>query len=206
MTGDERDRRSDGRPEQSRPRDRTGRPLAYDTTGVPLTEDHEPATVEQALVLGTELWDQQRYFEAHECLEHVWHAAPEDDRDLWQGVIQIAVAAVHLQRGNHVGSGALLRRAAERLSRYPEQHRGLEVDRARAFCHDAMAILVDGDATSIVFPEFPATPRGAWFTPDADALEPPEHPTPVPDEPVWLAAGKPRSPRTRPTTPPEATP
>jgi uncharacterized protein len=53
------------------------------------------------------LWDEQRFFEAHECLEHVWHAAP-DDRDLWQGVIQVAVAGVHLQRGNPTAAPASL--------------------------------------------------------------------------------------------------
>jgi uncharacterized protein len=205
VAGDARDRRDDGRPEQARPRDRTGRPLAYGTTGVPLTEEHEPDTVEQALLLGAALWDEHRFFEAHECLEHVWHAAPEDDRDLWQGVIQVAVAAVHLQRGNHVGASALLQRAGERLARYPDRHRGVEVDRARAFCLDAMALLADGEVERIEVPDFPAGPDGAWFTPDPHALEPPVEPTPVPDEPVWLAAGKPRSPRTRPSSPPEAT-
>ncbi len=203
MASDARDRRGDGRPEQARPRDRTGRPLAYGTTDVPLTEEHEPDTVEQALALGAQLWDQQRFFEAHECLEHVWHASPEDDRDLWQGVIQVAVAGVHLQRGNQVGAAALFQRAGERLSRYPDQHRGIEVERARGFCLAAVAMLADGEAERIELPAFPAGAQGAWFTPDPEALEPPEQPTPVPDEPVWLAAGQPRSPRTRPNDPPE---
>jgi uncharacterized protein len=210
VASDARDRRDDGRPEQARPRDRTGRPLAYGTTGVPLTEDHDPATVEEALVLGARLWDERRFFEAHECLEQVWHAAPEDDRDLWQGVIQIAVAGVHLQRGNPVGAAALLERAGDRLARYPGRHRGIEAARARAFCLDAMAMLADGAAEGIELPAFPATAEGAWFTPDPDALEPPTEPTPVPDEPVWLAAGQPRRPRTRsggsPTPPPGSSP
>jgi uncharacterized protein len=211
VAGDQRDRRGDGRPEQARPRDRTGRPLPYGTSGVPVTEEHEPETVEEALELGAALWDQQRFFEAHECLEHVWHAAPEDDRDLWQGVIQVAVAGVHLQRDNPVGARALLQRAGERLSRYPEQHRGIAVARARRFCLDAMARLDTGDVDGVVLPAFPATADGAWFTPAPDVLGPPARPTPVPDEPSWLAAGQPRRPRTRsdapetsPSNPPEA--
>jgi hypothetical protein len=193
----DRDRRDDGRPEQARPRDRTGRPLPYDTTEVELAEEHEPATVEEALALGARLWDEGRYFEAHECLEHVWHAAPEDDRDLWQGVIQVAVAGVHLQRGNPTGAAALLERAASRLGRYPEVHRGIAV----AVVRDEAARLADAArddaATSAHVPAFPATAEGAWFTPDPTALEPPPTPTPVPDEPVWLAAGRPRTARRR---------
>jgi uncharacterized protein len=195
---DARDRRDDGRPEQARPRDRTGRPLPYGTTDVPLTEDHDPATVEEALALGIGLWGQRRYFEAHECLEHVWHAAADADRDLWQGVIQIAVAGVHLQRGNLAGAAALLQRARERLEPYPDVHRGIAVDAAIAACVAAEQRLADGEAlTAAAIPGFPATADGAWFTPDPDALQPPATPTPIPDEPVWLAAGRPRRPRQR---------
>ena len=198
MTGAERDRREDGRPEQARPRDRTGRPLPYDTTGVPLTEDHDPSTVEEALELGIQLWNQQRFFEAHECLEAVWHASPEADQDLWQGVIQVAVAGVHIQRGNPVGALALLARAEERLAAYPAEHRGIDVEAARATCRDLTDQIERAgvDETNLPGP-FPAVCGGAWFTPDPAALEPPSEPTAVPDEPVWLAAGQPRRPRQR---------
>ncbi len=196
MSQQERDRRDDGRPEQARPRDRSGRPLPYGTTDVPLAEEHEPATVEEALELGARLWDQGRYFEAHECLEHVWHAAPAVDRDLWQGVIQVAVAEVHRQRGNPSGAVTLYRRAAERLRPYPAQHRGIDVTAAVAHCDmTADAVHAEGLAAEVAPPAFPAGPDGAWFTPDPNLLQPPEHPTPVPDEPAWLAAGERRAPQ-----------
>jgi hypothetical protein len=194
----DRDRRPDGRPEQARPRDRTGRPLPYGTSDVPLIEDHDPATVEEALELGVRLWAQQRFFEAHECLEAVWHAAPDDDRDLWQGVIQVAVANVHLQRGNFDGARALLDRAHGRLRRYPDQHRGVDVTAARRFCVEAAATLeTTGDVELVPPPPFPAAPGGPWFTPDPTALEPPSAPTPVPDGPVWRDAARARTPRRR---------
>lgn len=198
MSQDDRDRRDDGRPEQARPRDRSGRPLAYGTTGVPLAEDHDPASVEEALLLGVALWNDERYFEAHECLEHVWHASPEVDRDFWQGVIQVAVAGVHLQRGNHAGAVALFTRAAERLAGYPDVHRGVDAEQLRVACEGAVAALEDaGTVIEVGFPEFPAMDDGPWFTPDAAALEPPAAPTPIPDEPVWLTAGRARRPRRR---------
>jgi uncharacterized protein len=193
-----RDRREDGRPEQARPRDRTGRPLPYGTTGVPLTEEHEPTDVEHALALGVDLWGQQRFFEAHECLEFVWHAAPVDDADLWQGVIQIAVAGVHLQRGNPGGARTLLDRAADRLVRYPEVHRGIDVAAAVTRCRDLVAALDAGtDPATLSVGGFPATAGGAWFTPDPTALVPPDQPTPLVDEPTWLTAGQPRRARDR---------
>ncbi len=198
MATDDRDRRDDGRPEQARPRDRTGRPLPYDTDVRPLAQDHDPDTVEEALGLGVRLWNDERYFEAHECLEAVWHASPQADEDFWQGVIQIAVAGVHLQRGNPVGALALLERAGQRLEGYPPLHRGVDVAAARQTCRDlAERIGADGPDVASSPGPFPAGPDGPWFTADPAALSPSPEPTPVPDEPVWLAAGRRREPRQR---------
>lgn len=193
----DRDRRDDGRPEQARPRDRTGRPLPYGTTEVALAEEHDPATVEEALALGIELWGQQRFFEAHECLEAVWHAAPDADRDLWQGVIQLAVAGVHLQRGNRDGARAILAKAGARLAPYPPVRRGIDVAAARSAVARADAVLAAApagapapgpdDAVTLI-PGFPATATGAWFHPDADATHPPATPTAVPEGPAWREA------------------
>jgi len=198
MATHERGRRDDGRPEQARPRDRTGRPLPHDTDIRPLAQDHDPATVEEALDLGVRLWDDERYFEAHECLEAVWHASPQADEDFWQGVIQIAVAGVHLQRGNQVGALALLERAGQRLEGYPTLHRGVDVGAARQTCRELTERLVADGADATCSPgRFPAGPHGPWFTDDPAALSPPPQATPVPDEPAWLAAGRRREPRRR---------
>jgi hypothetical protein len=51
----DRDRDDRGRPEQARPRDRTGRPLPYDTDVTERTEEHEYDTVDEALVVGLRL-------------------------------------------------------------------------------------------------------------------------------------------------------
>ncbi len=158
MAPGDRDRRADGRPEQARPRDRTGRPLPYGTTDVLLLEDHAPADAAEALVLGVDLWRQERYFEAHECLEVVWHDADPADADLWQGVIQLAVACVHVQRDNAVGALRMLDRAARRLATYPEVHLGVDVRGALASCDGLRAEVVAGGAVTL--PPFPgAHPR-----------------------------------------------
>ncbi len=95
--------------------------------------------------MGVRLWEERRYFEAHECLEVVWHAADEQDADLWQGVIQIAVAGVHLQRDNPSGARSLLERASERLTAYPDGHHGIAVAAAVDRCRELIAAL-DADA------------------------------------------------------------
>ncbi len=175
-----RDRRDDGLPEQSRPRDRTGRPLPYDTTGVPLIEDHAPESVEEALALGIRLWQEERFFEAHECLEHVWHASPTDDADLWQGVIQMAVAGVHLQRENPSGAMALLERARTRLAAYPDEHRGIAVTTVVARCSVLHAALERGeDPQTLRIGRFPAAAGGPSFARDPSVPGSEHDPTPI---------------------------
>jgi len=64
------------------------------------------------------LLDEGRPFHAHEVLEATWKAAPADERDLWQGLAQLAVGLTHALRGNNVGAARLLRRGAGRISGY----------------------------------------------------------------------------------------
>ena len=73
----------------------------------------------EALATAQELVDAGRPFHAHEVLEAAWKAAPAAERDLWQGLAQIAVGLTHARRGNARGAAALLRRGADRISSYP---------------------------------------------------------------------------------------
>jgi predicted metal-dependent hydrolase len=60
------------------------------------------------------------FFEAHERWESVWVAAQEPEKTFLQGLIQVAAAFHHFQRGNCAGTISLLRSALCRLDRYPE--------------------------------------------------------------------------------------
>jgi hypothetical protein len=113
-----RDRDDAGRPRQARPRDATGKPLPYgDPRGVePVPEVTLPP--DESLALAQELLDGGRAFSAHEVLEAAWKAAPEAERELWQGLAQLCVGITHAQRGNVAGSARLLERGISRLRPY----------------------------------------------------------------------------------------
>jgi hypothetical protein len=53
-------------------------------------------------------------------LEGTWKAAPEVERDLWQGLAQLAVGLTHRARGNQHGARTLLLRGAARIERYAD--------------------------------------------------------------------------------------
>jgi hypothetical protein len=118
MTGTDRDRDDAGRPRNARPRDASGRPLPRGAAGEPRVPDDLVLAPDQALGLAQRYLDEGRPFQAHEVLEASWKAAPAGERDLWQGLAQIAVGLTHAQRGNATGAAALLRRGADRVRGY----------------------------------------------------------------------------------------
>jgi uncharacterized protein len=77
--------------------------------------DDLAVTGEQAAQLADTLLRAGRPFHAHEVLEAAWKNGPGSERDLWQGLAQIAVGLTHAYRGNAGGAVTLLRRGAGRV-------------------------------------------------------------------------------------------
>ena len=86
---------------------------------------------------GIDLFNRGEYFEAHEFLEAAWNEDPGPARDLYQGLLQIAVAYLQIERGNHAGATKLFLRMWHWLDALPETCRGVDVAGARA---DARAV------------------------------------------------------------------
>jgi uncharacterized protein len=147
--GPGRDRDAGGRARNARPRDALGRPLPRNAAGEPPTSDTALPPVE-ALAEAQRLLDGGRPFHAHEVLEAAWKAAPDADRDLWQGLAQIAVGLTHALRGNARGAAALLRRGISRLDGYPDHGPdGIDVAGLRAHCTDLARRIESGELASL---------------------------------------------------------
>ncbi len=118
-----RDRDPAGRPRNARPRDALGRPLdrAESEGNQARIPDDLAITGPDAASLADQLLREGRPFHAHEVLEAAWKSAPGRERDLWQGLAQIAVGLTHARRGNARGAVALLRRGAQRVRAYEDQ-------------------------------------------------------------------------------------
>jgi len=65
---------------------------------------------------GISLFNNAKFFDAHEALEDVWRAAPLGNKKFLQGVIQVAVAFHHYSTGNRLGMRSVLERAIRNLS------------------------------------------------------------------------------------------
>jgi predicted metal-dependent hydrolase len=90
------------------------------------------------------------YFESHETLEDLWIVTPLPERTLFQGMIQIAAAYVHLARGEAAGAVKLLDAAVAKLRGFAPQHLGIDI---AAMTHSAEAVRAqlasDGGQASI---------------------------------------------------------
>ena len=74
------------------------------------------------------LFNGVRYWYAHEAWETLWRAAPEEDRDFYQGLIQLAAGLLHLQRRNMRGARNKLREGRDKLRRYEPAYHGIFVN------------------------------------------------------------------------------
>ena len=90
---------------------------------------------------GIELFNRGEYFEAHEELEHAWNAETSPARDLYQGLLQVAVAYLHITRRNYNGAIKMFLRARQWLDPLPDVSRGVDVAGLRQDAAAARAAL-----------------------------------------------------------------
>lgn len=80
-----------------------------------------------------------RGFDAHELLEGIWRAADSAERDLFQGLVHVAVATYQEGRGNEIGRRRQLEKAERRLGPYAPAYEGLDIGAALAWSRESLA-------------------------------------------------------------------
>lgn len=113
-----RDRNTEGRAHNARPRDGLGRPLPYGAPGVERQPEGVARTPGETVREAQRLLDAGMPFHAHEVFEDAWKSGPDTERELWRGLAQLAVGLTHAARGNATGGARLLRRGAAALTEF----------------------------------------------------------------------------------------
>ncbi|MFF3749294.1 DUF309 domain-containing protein [Streptomyces sp. NPDC002018] len=135
MTENGRDRDSEGRARNARPRDGLGRPLPYGAPGVERQPEGVVRTPEETVREAQLLLDAGKPFHAHEVFEDAWKSGPEDERALWRGLAQLAVGLTHAARGNTAGGARLLLRGAGGIAAYPSPY-GIDIPGLTAWARE----------------------------------------------------------------------
>jgi predicted metal-dependent hydrolase len=75
-----------------------------------------------------ELFNRQKFYEAHDVLEHIWLKDKHGPNGaFYKGLIQLAGAFVHLQKDRPQPAAALLKLALANLEKYPATHEHLDL-------------------------------------------------------------------------------
>jgi predicted metal-dependent hydrolase len=103
--------------------------------------------------LALELFNAGEWYAAHDVFEELWHETADPERRSLQGILQVAVAQLHLQRGNRRGATILYGEALGRLKRPGTPDLGLDLE---ALCCAAQqrleALQLDRDPESCTVP------------------------------------------------------
>ena len=116
---------------------------------------------------GIRLFNEAKFFDAHEALEDVWRESPSAEKKFFQGLVQVAVAFHHHSTGNLVGMRSVLKRAMGNLEKCPANFHEVDVDQlldSLAQWRDAM----DNNAPSPDLPRMQA--RGLSLNKSPSAL------------------------------------
>ncbi len=82
--------------------------------------------------LGLHEFNAGHYFEQHEHLEAAWRAEPRPVRALYQGILQVGLAFLQIERNNWRGAMKMFRRSLPRLNQLPPSCQGVQLAPLRA--------------------------------------------------------------------------
>jgi uncharacterized protein len=80
------------------------------------------------LAEGVALFNAQKFWHAHEAWERLWLRATGEEKIFLQGLIQLAAAYHHVQRGTFRGGVRLFDAALSKLAPYPVHFLGVDRD------------------------------------------------------------------------------
>ncbi len=116
-----------------------------------------------ALHRGAREFNRGLFFEAHETWEEAWRPMSGPDRDLFRGLIQLAVAAKKVGEGNANGANRLFERAHRLLVPYSPHRLGIDVAelcRRIARLRDQTLAWIEGRGAVVDLGELPTLPEG----------------------------------------------
>lgn len=106
------------------------------------------------------LFNRGEWYACHDGLEELWHETQGPCRPLLQGLLQAAVAQLHLERGNQRGATVLIGEGLGRLERCGERGLGVELTPLRRTLRSWLEALQQGESTdNLPLPRLEHSPR-----------------------------------------------
>ena len=77
------------------------------------------------------LFNNQKWYEAHDAFEDIWNTLDGDERQIIQGILQVSVSQFHLSKGNLNGATILLGEGLGRIKNRTNIDLGIDLE---SFC------------------------------------------------------------------------
>ena len=91
-----------------------------------------------ALDEALDLFNSQKWYEAHDAFEEIWNGLYGDERQIIQGILQVSVSQFHLSKGNLNGAVILLGEGLGRIKSRVSIDLGLDLC---SFCKSLEVLL-----------------------------------------------------------------
>ena len=86
---------------------------------------------EDAFFNALNLFNNQKWYEAHDAFEDIWNTLDGDERQIIQGILQVSVSQFHLSKGNLNGATILLGEGLGRIKNRTNINLGIDLE---TFC------------------------------------------------------------------------
>ena len=77
------------------------------------------------------LFNNQKWYDAHDAFEEIWNNLDGDERQIIQGILQVSVSQFHLSKGNLNGATILLGEGLGRIKNRTNNELGIDLE---SFC------------------------------------------------------------------------
>lgn len=117
---------------------------------------------------GVDHFNRGEFWDAHESWETIWLVAESEVEQFLQGLIQLAAAYHHVQRGTYHGATRLFEAGLRRLEPYPPNYCDLDRDGAESAARRLRKELLAARTEAIEYPQLvlrgsrPAPPFVQW--------------------------------------------
>ena len=85
------------------------------------------------------LFNNQKWYEAHDAFEDIWNTLNGDERQVIQGILQVSVSQFHLSKGNLNGATILLGEGLGRIRNRTSINLGIDLE---SFCKCLEKLLI----------------------------------------------------------------
>jgi len=88
-------------------------------------------TFKDSLLTALNLFNNHKWYEAHDAFEEIWYSVDGDERQVIQGFLQVSVSQFHLSKGNLNGATILLGEGLGRIKNRTKINLGIDLE---SFC------------------------------------------------------------------------